>query len=417
MRKAQLDLTLCYLTIFCYIVLGNAATFNLGNRLPIKVAEIVAIFTIFIIFFKNTVKIKVSKFNKKIFIWLIIGTLTLLFNFIKYNYSFEEAMYGFFYTVRIVYLIVLCMFIKFIFDKYNLEFKKILDFIINCFLLVCVIGFFQYIFYPRAYDFYNIFIKIGVYVPNPDPHVGRLISTFFDPNYLSVCLLIPASICLILWVKENNRIYFLKFLLIMLAILLTSSRSGVLGIAIILGLFIIQSIRRDDKKNFFIKKGVFLLVLFLLVCLPLLVYSGEVRAFNRVLQTGTDRSTYARFVSWKRGLSVIQDNPILGIGYNLTGIYYTKVQGLSIANSTGYGNDSSLLLVAMTTGIVGLVYFLSMIFKYLLHVLKLCKTNPLYFSLCAILFSALICSNFVNLLFYQLWLFPFLLIANIIQEN
>ena len=161
----RISIFLCFLTIFSYIVLGNCATFNLGDRLPVKVAEIISIITIlFLIIFNK--KIRIDKFNIMILIWVILGSISAIINTIFYNYSMSELVYGLLYGIRIVHLVVLCMIISSCFKKYEVSTKKVIDFIVLNYIIVCIIGFIQLIVYPKAYDFYNLFYKFGVYFAN-----------------------------------------------------------------------------------------------------------------------------------------------------------------------------------------------------------------------------------------------------------
>ena len=158
--KKNWKLVLCYIVIFCYIVLGNAMTFNLGNRLPVKVAELISIVLIFTLLLKKEEKFKISNFNFKLLIWLLIGFVSLLINTIRFSYSIGSMLYGLLYSVRIIHLMLLCSLIKEYFKENKIEIKKIFDFIINCYIVVCIIGFVQLIFFPKAYDFYEIFYNI-----------------------------------------------------------------------------------------------------------------------------------------------------------------------------------------------------------------------------------------------------------------
>lgn len=412
MKKFNWNLFLCYIVIFSYIVLGNAATFNIGNRLPIKLAEIISIIVIIFLIFNNNHNKKRSNFNFKILIWVLIGFISLIINYIKFNYSINDVVYGAFYGFRIVHLIVLCSLIKDSFDKTSI--KKILDFVINCYIVVCCIGFLQVIFFPKAYDFYEIFYSLGVYFPDADPHVGRLVSTYFDPNYLASCLLIPTTICLIFWDKYNDKKYFIKYLVISLSILLTVSRSGLLGYIIVILLYTIGNIKIDNKKIKYSKRAIklFTATIFILV---VSLFSGNIRVINRVTNSVNDKSTYYRIDNWEYSANIIKDNWFIGIGYNLLGTYSEVNQGIIRGDSVKYGSDSSLLLIAMTTGIVGFMYFIITVINYIKNNLKLSKNNKIYLLGVIILISALVCCNFNNLLFYPLWLFSVLLILNLLE--
>ncbi len=412
--KKNWKLVLCYIVIFCYIVLGNAMTFNLGNRLPVKVAELISIVLIFTLLLKKEEKFKISNFNFKLLIWLLIGFVSLLINTIRFSYSIGSMLYGLLYSVRIVHLMLLCSLIKEYFKENKIEIKKIFDFIINCYIAVCIIGFVQLIFFPKAYDFYEIFYNLGVYFPNADPHVGRLISTYFDPNYLAACLLIPTIITLIYWDKYNEKKYFIKFLIISLTIILTVSRSGLLGYVITVFLFTLSGLKLEQGKLKYNKKTI-ILFLSIMIMFVISLKSGNVRVVNRITNSVSDKSTYYRFDNWEYSMDIIKDNSLIGVGYNLIGTYSDVNLDIKRGESVKYGSDSSLLLIMMTTGIIGFIYFAIITLKYIIKNIRLRKKNIVYLISPIILISALICCNFNNVLFYTLWMFPVLLIINLLE--
>ena len=412
--KKNWKLVLCYIVIFCYIVLGNAMTFNLGNRLPVKVAELISIVLIFTLLLKKEEKFKISNFNFKLLIWLLIGFVSLLINTIRFSYSIGSMLYGLLYSVRIVHLMLLCSLIKEYFKENKIEIKKIFDFIINCYIVVCIIGFVQLIFFPKAYDFYEIFYNLGVYFPNADPHVGRLISTYFDPNYLAACLLIPTIITLIYWDKYNEKKYFIKFLIISLTIILTVSRSGLLGYVITVFLFTLSGLKLEQGKLKYNKKTI-ILFLSIMIMFVISLKSGNVRVVNRITNSVSDKSTYYRFDNWEYSMDIIKDNSLIGVGYNLIGTYSDVNLDIKRGESVKYGSDSSLLLIMMTTGIIGFIYFAIITLKYIIKNIRLRKKDIVYLISPIILISALISCNFNNVLFYTLWMFPVLLIINLLE--
>lgn len=62
----------CYIVLFLYIVGGNMLTFNFGNRMPIKVAEICSIILCiwYILKYHN---VSFYTHEKEIMIWLLMG--------------------------------------------------------------------------------------------------------------------------------------------------------------------------------------------------------------------------------------------------------------------------------------------------------------------------------------------------------
>ena len=411
----KISVFLCFFTIFAYIVLGNCATFNFGDRLPIKIAEVISIFTIVVLIFFNR-KVSIDKFNIMILVWVILGSISAIINTFFYNYSISELMYGLLYGIRIIHLVILCLIITNCLKKYEVSIKKIIDFIIVNYIIVCFIGFLQLILYPKAFDFYNIFYKIGVYYPNPDPHMNRLISTYFDPNYLSLCLLIPLAFSIVYLIKYKSKKYLVAMIILVITILLTVSRSGILGTGIVLAtIFMLYMIKGAKTKK--IKTSIiFFYIVIVSICIIMMKFM-DIKVFERVLNSASDQSTIARFRSWEQGIEIIKDNPIIGIGYNLLGIYNENIMGISRGDSTAFGNDSSIVQIVITTGVMGSFLFVGGSYLHIKFLFKRFIESEEIIALISVIFSALICCNFNNLLFYILWLFVFLIITNVTSRK
>ena len=114
-------------------------------------------------------------------------------------------------------------------------------------------------------------------------------------------------------------------------------------------------------------------------------------------------------------MDIIKDNSLIGVGYNLIGTYSDVNLDIKRGESVKYGSDSSLLLIMMTTGIIGFIYFAIITLKYIIKNIRLRKKDIVYLISPIILISALICCNFNNVLFYTLWMFPVLLIINLLE--
>lgn len=272
-------------------------------------------------------------------------------------------------------------------------------------LFVAISGFIQLVIFPNLS---NLPPELGW-----DPHINRLTSTFFDPNFVGGYLVLSIvlfyyKISSINKTKSFSKYFGLYFTLVVLlsALFLTFSRSSWLMFAIfifILGLF-------KSKK-----------LLIVTIVLMFLIYYFIPRVQTR-LSGVTDPSDSARLrlVSWKNTSSIAKDNLFLGVGFNAFRYAqekygYFDYRDLS-GGHAGSGSDSSLLLVLATTGVIG---FLSFCFM-LIDVLKKSFTTYLdsHTTLSLVLFisvsSLLIHSQFVNSLFFpqiMLWLWTLIAIS------
>lgn len=451
----SISLIVCYLTISLYIIFGNSLTFNLGNRMPIKVAEIFAFINCVILFvFHPKDILKINKGNIKLFIWFGLATIPIIF----IDYTLSQRIYGLLYSGRIIATIFVAIAIVNIFKKYEICIDKVLKYIIYNYIIVLIIGIIQLMFFPKALDFYNIFYKIGVYFPNPDPHIGRLVSTYFDPNFLAACLIIPTILSLNYYTKTGKIRYLLYIILFIITIILTVSRSGVLGVCIALIVYFICTIKIQQRKLKIDKETIraFSIMLTTAIVFVFLTFFTNVRVFQRILNTSNDESTYARTEDWfrginsltnkqvdsedeenKQGLNQYDDNDAIedkdkqglnkdknyvnttnnifwGIGYNMLGFTESKSDKPS---SASFGNDSSLIVIFISSGIIGTVYMIYVIGEWVIKTYKLREKSGNKVALITIIITSLIICNFNNLLFYTLWILPVFVLLNLENKN
>lgn len=215
-----------------------------------------------------------------------------------------------------------------------------------------ILGFIQLILFP---DF-SFMAQYGW-----DPHQGRLLSTWYDPNFLGGFLGLSAIIILsriLVFLEENkswdykNKILLSSWMIglgtVFIALMLTYSRSALL--AFLIGVTIVTLL---------VSRRTFVLVL---IILSLIVISNP-RLQTRIQGAiQVDVTASLRIQSWLDTLDDIERNPIWGIGYN-TVKYQTTVP--SELNSAS-GRDSSLLTLWLTGGIIGLGVFILIILDSLL---------------------------------------------------
>lgn len=186
-----------------------------------------------------------------------------------------------------------------------------------------------------------------------DPHNGRLFALWFDPNITAVLLsLTTLGTVAAMKDKIDWRQPWLWLLLLQgWALLATQSRSGLLSLGLMLAIYAWQRAPRW-----------LLLVLAGAIMLPFA--SPSLAARLQGLLSVDDTAT-ARLVSWRSGWGIIEDSPVLGVGYN----YYRQAAlrdgSLHLrygqVNLAANGSDSTLLTVWATTGLAGLFCFVMML--------------------------------------------------------
>lgn len=180
-----------------------------------------------------------------------------------------------------------------------------------------------------------------------DPHQGRLVSTFLDPNLVGSFLNITLAVTFYSWVKRREKWSVLLGVIICSGIILSFSRSAYLFL-------IIQCLVWGVFK--------FRKILMLLLVINLLLYLAIPKFSERIIGGfKIDKSSIERFYSWSNGLTVFRTNPALGVGFNnLRMAFDTQALQKTYSEDGGHagaGVDSSLLFVLATTGILGVVAF------------------------------------------------------------
>lgn len=181
-----------------------------------------------------------------------------------------------------------------------------------------------------------------------DPHIGRLLSTWFDPNFLAGFLTIALCLAAGLAVEPSSRRRIVLLVLVSIlfaAVVLTFSRSGYAAFLAGVGTLTLFRARR-------------LAVLLVAVVVAAAFFVPRVNervvgAFN------LDATARLRLVSWQNALTVVGDYPVTGIGYNA--YRYVQVNYGFLDDPTEHsagGSDSSLLTILVTTGPVGLAAML-----------------------------------------------------------
>jgi O-antigen ligase len=230
-------------------------------------------------------------------------------------------------------------------------------------IILSILGFVQLILFP---DF-SFMAQYGW-----DPHQGRLLSTWYDPNFLGGFLGLAAIIVLsriLVFLKETkswqNKNIILVFSwiiglsIIVGALMLTYSRSALL--AFLIGVSIVTIL--ISRRTFFL----------VIIILAIIVMSNPRLQARIQGAIQVDVTASLRIQSWLQTLDDIDKNPIWGIGYN-TIKYQTIVP--SELNSAS-GRDSSLLTLWLTGGIIGLGLFIIIIFNSIIRAWQKVRSSGL----------------------------------------
>jgi len=255
------------------------------------------------------------------------------------------------------YLLRLLIYPSLFFGAVHVGFKRLKTPIAVSIIIFLVICLFQYLVFPDMRFLKNIGF---------DDHYFRLIGSFYDPNFTGAILA-----ALALYLVEKNKLLLSVPFIGLLA--LTFSRASYL--VFIIGIIYLLLINKRIK------------LFFLLILLGIAVYLIP-KPFGEGVNLLRTFSIFSRIESWQSGLTLFLQRPIFGWGYNT----------LRSVDGSRFQIDNSFIFLLATTGIVGLISFVNLIF----HIFKNTSNQAIKIIFIAIFFHSI----FNNSLFY-IWILAF----------
>jgi len=351
------------------------------------------------------------------FLFLGIAFISFLWN--AWDLELKAQILSFAYIIRFFSILILGwasfdMVYDFLENKKLVE-NRVLKILENIFWIIGIIIFLGYL------QFY-IIPDIGKYstAGGFDPHIGRLLGTWMDPNFIGglLAFIIPVILGVFYQKKSTKKfsiIYLIFILFLLYADFLTFSRSGYVALALGLLFFFLL---RDPK-----------IILLGIIVSSIGIMSNH-RAQTRVIDLmGTlsavvlretdevDATAKLRVISWQKSFSLWKKYPIIGVGYN-TYRYKAAEEGIVDENDfSAGGSDSTLLTVLVTTGILGFLAFLYFYFSlWLGNLIRYFKTkNPFYLGFVAGISGLFIHSVFVNSFLFPLIFMPVMVVAGLLD--
>lgn len=365
-------------------------------------------------------KLPQTRFGMMIFIFLGICVLSLLFQ-VPFLPMGEIVQAGF-YLVRLISYLLFFFLCVHIFEQQEAagvdSGKQHLRAMLWASLLLGITGVIQFIFVP---DF-RFMVPYGW-----DPHIGRLLGTWYDPNYIAGYFAVVIGLLTCAWYSKplRERGFLTPAIVLFLAacFLLTYSRSGMVALGLVVIILGLMKFRT-------------LLVLSLVIFgLGLAVSDRLQERFSGLVEGGLatvtgsldydlDVTSQKRVESWDDSMKLLDGNLLLGVGYN-TIEFRKQDRGLIVdpnAHSAS-GSDSSLLNILITTGVFGLAAYMLAFGQWCLAALRLffTKDAPAFvqgfgLAMVALLLALMLHSFFVNSLllpFFLLLMMPLLALLDI----
>lgn len=243
---------------------------------------------------------------------------------LNYSHFGRQNFIGLAYLARWLLLAAPYFFLKMTNDQWsNDQIKRML--LLSLFL-TAFLGLIQYLLFPdlRHLRYFGW-----------DDHYYRLTGTFLDPNFIGLILVLDLGLEL-----TNRSALSFRILFYLALLYLTYSRASWLAL---LALLVAWGLK---KKTWHLGAIFVISYLFLIAFSPKPFGEG-----GNLLRTFSIKS---RWHNWEESWQLIKQNPVLGVGFN----NYQLVQ------PEHHKADNSFLLVWATTGPIGLMLFLRLLFHW-----------------------------------------------------
>lgn len=303
---------------------------------------------------------------------LVVFIFSLLFSLSFFKIS--QIVVGFSYLIRFIGYFI---FIDVIHERFGMK-KGRRDLIFNSLIIVgtfvAIFGWIQYFVFPDL----RILKTIGW-----DDHYFRLASTFLDPAFTGIILVLAEVLVIIKTLTKRSTFNYLLNFFFIITILFTYSRASYLAL-----LFALMFLILKFKEKFLV-----ILMLLFLALIPFL---------PRAQSEGTDLArTYSvgqKFINYQESVGLIKISPLFGLGFDNLCIAKQKfLNNENISSHTCSGLDNSVLFIIATTGLAGLIVFIWEIYK----IIKETKMNIYAWGLFASFIAIFVHGMFTNTFFYS----------------
>lgn len=197
-------------------------------------------------------------------------------------------------------------------------------------LSVSLFGWIQYLFFPDL---------TGLKYTGWDDHYFRLVSSFLDPAFAGIILVLAVLVCVYVYQKKRESLYIFISFILLLSLVFTYSRASYA--ALLLGLFMLL---RNAKR-------LYLLLASVLAVFVIMLPHPEGEGVN----LARTNSLVQKVENYRQSVEIIAKAPLFGVGYdNVCRAKALAGFDLSRQRNSCYGLDNSFLLIWATLGVLGL---------------------------------------------------------------
>lgn len=393
---------LIFIFVFVSLVLfplGQIARFDLGKGAAITGLDvgICALFLglLFLVLIKKAKQ--APQFLLPLIFFIAIGTISILVNF--HNLLPYQMGIAFLYGLRVGMYVCIAWLVS----SFSQSLKKKIPLILFFSGLIILIGgYIQYFLYPGLRN---------LLYEGWDEHFYRMFSSFFDPNFLGIFLVLYTLLTLYFAFSTKQllwRCFFsLTIFISIVALFLTYSRNSYIVFFVSLILFLLL----HGMKKWIIG---LVCISFILLSIGLVVFAHHSEGTNLLRSV----STISRVQSLRGAVTIFSEHPVLGVGFDA---YRYAQRGMGYLpgdqweqGHNGAGVNDSFLLVLATTGIIGFSLFLWFLYIIIKQDWIETKKSPLGVLLLTSFITILLGSFFENAFFYPSLLFWVMVLQGVV---
>jgi len=401
--KCDID-RFCFLIFYLYICSGNLSRFiSFG---AFKDNLLITEFLLYVFCFLRL--ITDNRFNFRYVKFLGIALVLFASSFygaILNKFDFGSTLY----SVRLILMILAGIQMgELFFKKFGCAIENFYRYISSLYFVLTILGFGIYFVFRHSTEFWQVLAGIGI-IFGGDPHIGRYVSVYFDPNYFAAIGSIPFITMYRLNCLGPSIRTVIKLSILSLSVWLSWSRSGIATFFFMAVYFFVEWFMQNrmrilkNKWLFNICGG----LVFFAVALAIR-FDDAFRFFSKLIHTRTDGTAFARWDSFKLGLAILSDYPLFGVGYNYLRLFVKGILG-------GSSVDSSVLATVVNFGLIPSSLFVVMFVVWSVNFISSYnsikeKDKEVFLSSRAffayLLFVIIFTCHFNNVLYYQFWLVP-----------
>ena len=384
--------------IFVSTIIGA----NFGGLEFLKIFKDILLVVGFIAIFVSSLKQKWFKewlSDSIVVAILLYAFLTIVLALIKPT-DLDAEILGVTYNLRFLLFFLYGWLLVRTFPKNEIK-TTTLKLVLSSSFVVVIFGIIQYLLLPndalKALGFTKANGVFPAFFIDDKPDLERVMSTLRDPNSLGSYLIIISSLVIAGFVSAKNKFkksWAIYGLLTLLCLWFTFSRSALIGLILMIGIYGALYLRSNNKlKSKHLKIGGIGLLVSIMLFGGILFFARNSYFVQNVIfhadsSTTLEDPNELRIRFWKESVQEVADAP-LGNGPGTAGLASIKndKQGTKL-------NENYYLQVASEVGIIGLVLFLSIIILIVIRIYQAHPNNYFVYALLASL-AGLMFTNFL----------------------